>query len=348
MGRGVSVRLSEAALPALAFRSPHPRRTEEPLSSEDVSSLPLGPLRGSRLAARGDSVVIQMACGERVRGGGTRPNFLDVKIILRTRGANIYATPRCVCGCGSLFFPTQWQNARRCDPAACRSMALPLALPRPTRFVFWLLICGALLLLLDDLTDSSAILSFQVPPSVSSFRRRQREPPSLPIGNRRRPRNAHPVPVLGPPLSPTDTLSTDPFVLLLPHRPSRQVLPRKVPHRLHGIRFGRISNARLLVGDMAGLGIVLNRTVILPHLDACGNEGHDGVWDLDALRVPGILSGIGLDVQRLCRARPGDRLYDEPPQPAHSQTSPPSLAFSSAAGNNPWEWLGRAANAIPQ
>jgi hypothetical protein len=89
---------------------------------------------------------------------------------------------------------------------------------------------------------------------------------------------------------------------------------------------------------MAGLGIVLNRTVILPHLNACGNEGHDGVWDLDALRVPGILSGIGLDVQRLCRARPGDRLYVEP-QPAHLEITPIS-GFYFGRGENPWRGWG--------
>jgi hypothetical protein len=110
------------------------------------------------------------------------------------------------------------------------------------------------------------------------------------------------VPVLGPPLSPTDTLSTDPLSFSFLTDPPDRSFPEKYLI-VSTIQFGRISNARILVGDMAGLGIVLNRTVILPHLNACGNEGHDGVWDLDALRVPGILSGIGLDVQRLSALR---------------------------------------------
>jgi hypothetical protein len=217
-------------------------------------------------------------------------------------------------------------------------MELPtMVSPRPTRFVFWLLISGALLtLLVDDLSDSSAILPF-LSSYGSSSRRCQRDPPSLPIGNRRRPRNAHPVPVLGPPLSTTDTLSTSASSFSFLTDPPDKSFPEKYLI-VSTIRFGRLSNARLVVGDMAGLGIVLNRTVILPHLDACGAEGDDGVWDLDALRVPGILSNFGLNVHRLCLARPGDRLYVEPP-PAHLNITPIS-GFFFGRGNNPWEGWG--------
>jgi hypothetical protein len=227
-------------------------------------------------------------------------------------------------------------------------MALaPASLPQPTaRHLFLGLITGllAVLLLQDSELSSSSLLPFPLPflsSSPSTTRTMcPRDPPSLPVGNRRRPRNVHPVPVLGPPLSPTDSLSSPASSLSFLTDPPDRSFPEKylVVAR---IRWGRVSNARLLVGDMAGLGIVLNRTVILPHLDACGAEG-DEVWDLDALRVPGILSGLGLDVRRLCAARPGDRLYAEPPLPSDSQddVEPPVSGFFFGKGHNPWEVWG--------
>ena len=97
------------------------------------------------------------------------------------------------------------------------------------------------------------------------------------------------------------------------HSPLRSPLPlmlTSLPPLRHrylissAINYGRISNAKLSLVELLGLARALNRTAIVPKLDACGSDGADSsfdvLFDATALSHEGALSLSSFDVAREC------------------------------------------------
>lgn len=71
------------------------------------------------------------------------------------------------------------------------------------------------------------------------------------------------------------------------------------------VYFGRISNAKISVTELVGLGIALNRTVIIPKIEECGADGNeanfDTLFDITAFGSTSVLSNGGnIQYNRLC------------------------------------------------